>query len=456
MRNESAVGPGWRGARALLFALAFGQARPLHAEPEGTSSAREHFEAGYRFVEQGALDAAIEEFEQAYEKSPHFSVLYNLGQAYASLGKSAEAVDRLERYLELGGTQLTRARVEQVRELIAYHSRRVGRVQLEVRPPGARVSLDGKALPATASSGSVPLTLGLHGLVAEHPGYATRSLGVRVVAGETTRVSLALDALPPVAIGVTCAIPDVITSVDGKPVVPTQGELLLTPGDHQLGFRRAGYLPREQTVRAEARGRYDCALSPDPSDEAVGTLRVRHPRGTIALLDGAPFSDRPVPAGRHRVSIAGEGVAPATRMVTVVPNATQTVELMLGPATLRQREQARTRKLVGLTVGGVGAAAVLAAGALYLYNTEKYADFQQDSAELLARFHADPTSVSTGEMGALFDEQNRIYNRDAIALGVGVFGVVSLAAATALLLWPSAPTDVLTVTGSGSTARFAF
>ncbi|HEY3495224.1 MAG TPA: PEGA domain-containing protein [Polyangiaceae bacterium] len=445
----------------MLVATALLPARPLCAQSEREPTAREHFEAGYRLVEQGALDAAIEEFEQAYQKSPHFSVLYNLGQAYASIGRSVEVVDRLTRYLELGGAQINEARVRQVREFIAYHSRRIGSVLLEVQPAGARVSVDGKVLDSSARSTPVPLTLGTHGIVAEHPGYATASINVRIVAGETAHASLVLEALPPVLIRVTCAIPDVTVSVDGAASsLPATGLLQVRPGEHRLGFGRPGYISREQTVRIEANETYDCALASDPNAKDTASLRVRHPRGTVALLDGAPHAARPVPAGRHRISVAGPGFERAERTVTLAAHRTQTVDLMPSPSSAallaRQSDQERTRRIVGLTVGAVGVSAVLVATGLYLYNNGEYDDWRAENARILARFQGDPSSVSAQEIDAIFEEENRIHNRDAVATGIGVFGMVSVVAATALLLWPSSRSDVLIITGSAPAARLRF
>jgi hypothetical protein len=446
--------------RALLVTIALLQARPLHAQGENQATARQHFEKGYRLVERGALDAAIKEFEQAYRLSPHFSVLYNLGQAYATLGRSVGAVERLERYLELGAAQINEVRARQVRELIAYHAQRIGSLTLDVRPAGARVTIDGTALEASASSGPVRLNPGVHGVVVEHPNYATAAASVHIDAGQTARVSLELEPLPAVRVAVTCAIPDVVVALDGVPAAVSAGSILVPAGAHRLEFRRAGYVTREQTIRAEPGATYDCALAQDPLATNVATLRVRHPSGTVALLDGAPLRAGPLPEGRHRVSVKGARFESAEKLVMLAPHRTYTVDLMPSRSSAvllaEQSQRERTRKVAGLVVGGAGVAAAAVAGGLFLYNSSEYDDWRSEAAGVIARFHADPASVSARELDELFDEQSRIHNRDAVAAGVGVFGLVSLAAASVLLLWPTSAPDVVTITGSVPSSRLRF
>jgi hypothetical protein len=459
MRGERASRQRSRGVLLVVFALF--HARPLHAETERQAIARRHFEKGYRLVEQGALDAAIDEFEQAYRQSPHFSVLYNLGQAYAALGKSVEAVERFERYLELGGPQINDARAQQVRELTAYHARRIGSLVLEVRPAGARVSIDGKAIESAALAAPIRLNPGLHAVVGEHAGYATAAASVRIEAGATARALLELAPLPPVSVSVTCAIPDVVVMVDGvaSPLPPT-GSLRLPPGEHRLEFRRPGYLTRQETIGATTGNTYDCALKPDPKATEVTRLRVRHPRGTTALVDGAPHAARPLPEGRHHLSVSGPGFESAAGLITLRAHRPETVDLISPRSSAvllaEQRSRDRTRKVAGLAAGGVGLAAGLVAGGLYVYNTGEYDDWLSKNGQILERFRADPGSVSGSEIGALFEERNRIFNRDAVVVGVGVFGLVSLAAATVLLLWPSTPADAVMITGSRADAFLRF
>jgi hypothetical protein len=101
----------------LLLALALG-ARGVGAdEGAARATARQHFERGVTLAKQHAYAEALSEFERAYAAVPHFSVLYNVAQAQIALGRSAEAVATLQRYLDEAGARIDakrRAEVEQV------------------------------------------------------------------------------------------------------------------------------------------------------------------------------------------------------------------------------------------------------------------------------------------------------------------------------------------------------
>src|SRR5689334_19745800 len=89
-------GPGVRHgfAAALCMGVWAGSAR---AETP-VDTARAHFERGYALAQQGAFEPAVAEFELAYAASPHFSVLFNLGQAYGASGRAVQAERTLLRY----------------------------------------------------------------------------------------------------------------------------------------------------------------------------------------------------------------------------------------------------------------------------------------------------------------------------------------------------------------------
>jgi hypothetical protein len=105
--------------------LAFGAivsfpASPARAEPaEPRASARAHFSLGVELASAGSYEAALAEFTEAYRIFPHFSVLYNIGQAELALDRPTLAVESWRRYLSEGGEQIEPARRAEVRESIA-------------------------------------------------------------------------------------------------------------------------------------------------------------------------------------------------------------------------------------------------------------------------------------------------------------------------------------------------
>jgi tetratricopeptide (TPR) repeat protein len=101
----------------LLASSLFNAANLRAEEAPERAVARRHFAQGVAFAKRQAYAEALLEFQRAYAAVPHFSVLYNIGQAQVALGQSAEAVSTLQRYLDEAGVQIDaqrRAEVEQV------------------------------------------------------------------------------------------------------------------------------------------------------------------------------------------------------------------------------------------------------------------------------------------------------------------------------------------------------
>jgi hypothetical protein len=166
---------------------------------EQAAEASEHFDRGYELAQQGSLEEAIGEFKRAYALSPHPSVLYNLGQAYAASGRAAEAVRTLREYLEKSDPQTDPEKRDQASSLIEYQSQRVGFLDLTVTPAGATLTLDGESLGTAPLAGPLELTAGVHVLEVTYPGYASKSFRVELVGKSRTNLELGLDRVPPAA-----------------------------------------------------------------------------------------------------------------------------------------------------------------------------------------------------------------------------------------------------------------
>jgi hypothetical protein len=179
----------------LFLAIASAARFARADEPAEKAEARERFKAGLGHVQQGDLAAAIADFESAYRVSPNFAVLYNLGQAYAAVGRAADAVRTLERFLTEGGDQVAPERRSFVRASIERERAKLCRLEIEVAPPEAEVFLDGRRLKDNAS-GTLELDPGEHLVVAELDGYQPQLSHVELASGESSRVSLNLERAP--------------------------------------------------------------------------------------------------------------------------------------------------------------------------------------------------------------------------------------------------------------------
>lgn len=180
---------------SLVLALAMLTSSTLRAQGAATArSASEHFERGYQLAQEGKLEAAIDEFNQAYALKPHPLVLYNLGQAYAASGRAVEAVAALKRYLaEAGPADAHRA---QATAMLEHQAQRVGELQLEVSPAGAELSVDGIPVGVAPLTSPLELTAGPHGVLARLNGHEAHAEAVYITGKQRSRLTVALHASP--------------------------------------------------------------------------------------------------------------------------------------------------------------------------------------------------------------------------------------------------------------------
>ena len=148
----------------LLPPLAF-------AQTDAKVEARLHFDRGLALTKQGGYAEAVTEFNRAYELSPHFAVLYNLGQAYSLLGQPVYAVQALGRYLSEGGKEVPAQRRKQVEADMAREERHISAVTLRSEIVGAVIQVDGIEVGRSPMPTPVRVNAGVHVFSAFAPGY---------------------------------------------------------------------------------------------------------------------------------------------------------------------------------------------------------------------------------------------------------------------------------------------
>lgn len=139
-------------AGALLFG-----AVPARAD---TDDARNHFTRAVELFKEGDFRAALIEFQRAYDASPNYKVLYNLGQTNLELQDYAGALRAFRGYLDGGGREIAPARRTQVEGDLKRLESRVARVDVVVNVEGADVTIDDVSVGKSPLSAPVLVSAG--------------------------------------------------------------------------------------------------------------------------------------------------------------------------------------------------------------------------------------------------------------------------------------------------------
>jgi hypothetical protein len=213
-------------------------------------AAREHFDRGVAAFDQRRFGDAAKEFRAAYDLSPSYMVLYNIGQVSAALGQSVEAVDAFQAYLEQGGSTIAEERRAAVLAEIDKQRVMIGTLLVRAKPDGAKLHVDGKVVGTAPLPEPIRLTAGQHSLVVMLDGYEAQSREIRVNAGAQSDVELALASAHSVTVApapapvVVVPGPGTQTSTPASTIVNVQvPQQAAAPAASTSGHQRtAGYV----------------------------------------------------------------------------------------------------------------------------------------------------------------------------------------------------------------------
>lgn len=165
------------------------------AQTAAQDTAADHFERGLELYQEGSLDAALVEFERAYESIPDYRVLYNLAQVQTQRGEYVEAIGLFEKYLSEGGAEIAAERKAEVERDLGKLNGRVARLWVESNADGAELFINGKAAGLLPLSQPVLINSGVCDIRITKVGFEPRMHQVKVAGGEKPRVSLPLTPL---------------------------------------------------------------------------------------------------------------------------------------------------------------------------------------------------------------------------------------------------------------------
>jgi tetratricopeptide (TPR) repeat protein len=188
---------------ALVLVTATSAARAQEEPDAARVKAKALLQEGARFMDERQYDRAVESFREAYRLVPSPKVLYNLGVAYLSVARYADALDALERFLA-EATDAPVANQETARRHIADLRAKVSTLSLTSDRPRGELLLDGRSLGEIALTGDVTIDAGPHDLRVVADGKVvdqrlTASPGERVAVTLTFERPAQAPAAPPPA-----------------------------------------------------------------------------------------------------------------------------------------------------------------------------------------------------------------------------------------------------------------
>lgn len=157
---------------------------------EPSQEARQAYEVALDLTRNERYDEALAAYQNAYDLSPSYVILFNIGKAAELTGDPARALHAYQCHLEHGGAEIDASRRAEVTALINAVKKKVGLVVIEVDEPDARIEMDGAFIGKSPLDGPIPANPGAH--LVRVAGSKTSSRSFDVTAGVASVVSIDL------------------------------------------------------------------------------------------------------------------------------------------------------------------------------------------------------------------------------------------------------------------------
>jgi hypothetical protein len=188
------LAPRATAALSLCLGLAIlAPSLPAVAQPAASKEeARSRYERGKQLYEEGAFDAALIEFQRAYDLAPSYKILYNIGQVHRQRNDYASALRVFERYLKEGGADIDAKRKAEIDKEIAQLKGRVATLQITTNVPGAEILVDDEPVGKTPLAQGVLVNSGKRRITASKEGRVPVSKIINVAGSDTMKIALDL------------------------------------------------------------------------------------------------------------------------------------------------------------------------------------------------------------------------------------------------------------------------
>jgi hypothetical protein len=220
---------------ALLLAMS-----TASAQSGGQVRARDagsHFDRATTFYSEGDYAAALVEFKRAYEASPAWQVLFNIGQSYFQLRDYANALAALQRFASDGGERISKDDRATLDAELPDLADRVAKVTVTSNLEGATISVDDQVIGPTPLRDPVLMSAGSRRITATYEGRATVQQRIGVGGRDVLAVRL---VFPPIVTSPPAALREEWPVVDrrsptSRSYLPTYLSFLVAGGGLVVG-----------------------------------------------------------------------------------------------------------------------------------------------------------------------------------------------------------------------------
>lgn len=273
-------------AACIVTRSAAGQPQAPDVRSQLQEPAQRAWDAAKQLASASDYRGALVEFQRAYDLSHNPRVLYNLGVTEKLLTHYARAVDAWDKELHEGGTQLTPAEQQELKNAIAIVQQFVTTIDVTANEADATLTIDDYPAGKTPFAGPVRIDVGKRILKLSKDGFTDAVQTVDVAAGARTPVAFRIEPLHKAAL-VTVTVggaPSATVFVDGRDVGPAPFKGELTADRHTIEARATGYLTVGQTIDVVDRRPMSLVLTLSP-ERHEGRLRVVAPDGASIAVD---------------------------------------------------------------------------------------------------------------------------------------------------------------------------
>jgi len=410
-----------------LFALA---AVALFAAPADAqkAKAKKEFDKGVSSMDAHDYKEALDHFQAAYEAAPHWAVLAHIGNCHAKLNDPVKSIKAYEQYLKDGGDEIDDEQRAAARQNLEEQRKKVGVLQLLVKPKESEVTIDGEKL-GNPPFEEILLKAGPHHiLVVRNDEEVEQDFTVEAGKEKIMKIYPKEDAA-------VAAVVAPVPTPAGEPATPPPPKTAPSLVEDEA----APYMEEEPAPLP-----YKVETPPVPAD---GQVRITvNVEGATVEIDGTVEGTAPIEktlkSGEHKYAVSAEGYMPIDGTVSVTGGMASDVSVSL--VSMSDKPQRVSTPFIATTVvAGAGLATGIFGWIFYSYNNSTANNYRDALDDFVAGTDGGQWSYSTtcsdasvaqglDEAEAYFcntEADRQDYRKRAnVGLGLGIAGTVVFAA----------------------------